>query len=199
MTRIINSLKEMEMGEQYLKEGNKELKINCKVEFIQIYDLTAGMVYSEEINNWDTVVIFNRLIENKNIQTAEELVEYLAFKSDFRIREIYKNEVFNPFFKELEGELKIKSKTGRFTKAQVEKILKHKDTKVIRKNVYTDDYAHDAENNYSKDIEVSRLDMLQEVKEDFHKACEFENGEFTVFTVGYSKSTRIINPNITIC
>ena len=198
MIRIINSLKEIEMGEQYLKEGNKELKINCKVEFIQIYDLTAGMVYSEEVNNWDTAVIFNRIIENKNIQTAEELVEYLAFKSDFRIREIYKNEVFNPFFKELEGELKIKSKSGHFTKTQVEKILKHKDTTIIRDYAYTDDYAYDAYMNFNKGTEISRLDMLEEVRQFFSRALTYENGEFTLLTVGHSKSAKVINPNITI-
>ncbi len=198
MIRIINSLKEVQMGDNYIKEGNKELKIECKRELLKVYDLSSGMAYVKVLDGeLDTALVLQNIIEEAG-KTVIELVEYLAFKSNFKIREIYKNEVFNPFFKELEGELKIKSKSGHFTKTQVEKILKHKDTVIIRKNVYTDDYAHDAENNYKTGVEVSRLDMLQEVKEYFHKACEFENGEFTVFTVGYSKSTRIINPNITI-
>lgn len=198
MTRIINSLKEVQMGDNYIKEENKELKIECKRELLRVYDLSSGMVYIKVLDGeLNTTLVIKSILKEAG-KTVMELIEHLAFKSDFRIREIYKNEVFNPFFKELEGELKIKSKTGHFTKTQVEKILKHKDTKVIRKNVYTDDYVHDAENNYKAGVEVSRLDMLQEVKEYFHTACEFENGEFTVFTVNYSKSTRIINPNIIV-
>lgn len=197
MTRIINSLKEIEMGDNYIKEGNKELKIECKRELLRVYDLSSKVVYTKTFDEDNTALVLQEVLKEAG-ETAVELVEYLAFKTNFKIREIYKNEVFNPFFKELEGELKIKSKTGHFTKAQVEKILKHKDTKIIRNNVYTDDYAYDAENNYKTGIEVSRLDMLDEVRQFFHKACEFENGEFILFTVGWTHSTRIINPSIVI-
>lgn len=197
MTRIINSLKEIEMGDNYIKEEKKELKIECKRELLRVYDLSSKVVYTKTFDENNTALVLKNILKEAG-ETAVELIEYLAFKSDFKIREIYKNEVFNPFFKELEGELKIKSKTGYFTKTQVEKILKHKDTKIIRNNVYTDDYAYDAENNYKTGVEVSRLDMLDEVRQFFHGTCGFENGKFTVFTVGLTHSTEIINPNIVI-
>lgn len=198
MIKILNNLNEVERGEQYFKDETGSLKIDCKAESMKIYDLENNIVYSKEYDCYNTSLKLLRIIEGARIKTVEELLLDLAHKTTFKRKEFSKNKILNPFFKELERELKIKSKTGCFTKAQIEKILKHKDIVIIRKNVSTDDYAHDAENNYKIGVEVSRLDMLQEVKEYFHKACEFENGEFTVFTVSHSKSTRIINPNITI-
>lgn len=40
--------------------------------------------------------------------------------------------------------------------------------------------------------------MLEEVRQFFSRALTYENGEFTLLTVGHSKSAKVINPNITI-
>ena len=197
MINIINNL-EIRMGEQYFKDETGSLRIDCKVDLIRIWDLNSQKVYFKEYDKYDTSPIVLKILAKGNIKTAIELIKYLMSKTDFKMREFSKTEILNPFFKELEGELKIKSKTGCFTKAQVEKILKHKDTTIIRDYAYTDDYAYDAYVNFDKGTEISRLDMLEEVRQFFSRALTYENGEFTLLTVGHSKSAKVINPNITI-
>lgn len=197
MINIITNL-EIRMGEQYFKDETGSLRIDCKVGLIRVWDLNSNMVYSKEYDKYDTSPIVLKILAKGNIKTAIELIEYLISKTDFKMREFSKVEILNPFFKELEGELKIKSKAGYFTKTQVEKILKHKDTRIIRDYAYTDDYAYDAYMNFNKGTEISRLDMLEEVRQSFSRALTYENGEFTLLTVGHSKSAKVINPNITI-
>lgn len=195
MVEIIEKLEDIKkMGEYYIQEKDKQLKIECKVQSIRIYDITARMIYLKEVKDRDSIQTFKEI--SKKVNNCKELIEHIAFKSNFNFREMNKNEIFNPFFKELEGELQIKSKTGRFTKTQVEKILKHKDTKVIREQKCTDDYAYDAKVNFEKGTVVDKLSMLEEVYRSFNSACEFENGEFSIFTVGNSTITKIINKNI---
>lgn len=198
MIRIITDLKEIEMGEQYFKDETGKLRIDCKVNLIRIWDLNSQTVYSKEYDKYNTSPIVLKILANENIKTVIELIEYLISKTDFKVREFSKTETLNPFFKELEGELKIKSKTGHFTKTQVEKILKHKDTVIIREYVHTDDYAYDSARNFEKDNHISRLDMLEEVRQFFNRASIFKEGKFSVSTAGHSQSSKIINPNIII-
>lgn len=196
MITIINNIGEIKsMGEYYIQEGDKQLRIDCKVELVRIYDITAGVVYRKVVKDWDSTPSFREVA--RKVNNCRELVEYLAFQSDFEFEEM-KRKIFNPFFKELTGELKIKSKNGIFTKAQVKKILKHKDTKVIRECKYTDDYAYDAQVNYEEGVVVDKLSMLEEVDSYFNSACTFKNGEFSVFTGGMSTITKIINKNIKV-
>lgn len=197
MITVINNINEIKgMGEYYIQEGDKQLRIDCKAELIRVYDLSAGMVYRKSIKEWNSFPSFREVA--RKVTNCSELVEYLAFQSDFEFREMDKNEIFNPFFKELEGELKIKSKNGRFTKAQVKKILKHKDTKVVRECKYTDDYAYDAQVKYEEGVVIDKLSTMEEVDSYFDSACEFKNGEFSIFTAGMSTITKIINKNIKV-
>lgn len=42
MITIINNIGEIKsMGEYYIQEGDKQLRIDCKVELVRIYDITA--------------------------------------------------------------------------------------------------------------------------------------------------------------
>lgn len=198
MIKILNNLNEVERGEQYFKDETGSLKIDCKAESMKIYDLENNIVYSKEYDCYNTSLKLLRIIEGARIKTVEELLLDLAHKTTFKRKEFSKNKILNPFFKELEGELKIKSKTGCFTKAQVEKILKHKDTVIIREYTHTDDYSYDAERNFETNVLISRLDMLEEVRQSFNEALTYDNEEFSVLTVGHSKSAKVINSNITI-
>lgn len=197
MITIINNINEIKrMGEYYIQEGDKQLRIDCKVELVRIYDITAGVVYRKVVKDWDSTPSFREVA--RKVTNCRELVEYLAFQSDFEFREMDRNEIFNPFFKELEGELKIKSKTGRFTKAQVKKILKHKDTVIVRDAVYTDDYAYDAQYNFQNGVAIDNLTMLEEVETYFDGSTTFRGGEFKIYTYGNSNVTLIKNKNIKV-
>lgn len=198
MINIINNL-EIRMGEQYFQDETGKLRIDCKVDLIRIWDLNSQMVFSKQYyDEYNTSPIVLKILVKGNIKTAIELINYLIAKTDFKMREFSKTEILNPFFKELERELKIKSKTGCFTKTQVEKILKHKDTVIIREYAHTDDYSYDAERNFETDVHISRLDMLEEGRQSFNGTLTYKNGEFSVLTAGHSQSSKIINPNITI-
>ena len=115
------------------------------------------------------------------------------------MKKFVKSDVFNPFIKTLSGKLEIKSKNGRFTKAQVKKILCHEDTEVTIERVYTDDYAWDNGVNFQRQ-KMSRIDMLEEVFKYFHHATTFKNESrtFGVYTGGYSTLTEIKNKNIVL-
>ena len=165
--------------------------------------LAVGLIL-EQIPS-DTKRLISPFIGGGSVEVAAALeldIEVLAFdiKENFKCQEFDKSNVFNPFVKTLSGKLEIKSKTGRFTKAQVKKILCHEDTEVSIEGVYTDDYAWDNAVNFQRGKKMNRIDMLEEVFKYFHHATTFKNESrtFGVYTGGYSTLTEIKNKNIVL-
>lgn len=93
MTIIINSLKEIERGEQYFKDETGSLKIDCKAESMKIYDLENNIVYSKEYDCYNTALKLLRIIEGARIKTAEELILNLTQKTTFKRKRFSKNKV----------------------------------------------------------------------------------------------------------
>ena len=200
MVRIINNLMEIERGEQYFKDHTGEIKISCKIgaysEVVIINDLKTKKRYVKDLNEEiPSNIQLKNLIKRNGIETALDLIKIMEeISNTIQISP----KVFNPFFKEITGIMEFKLKNGKFTKAQIKKILKHKDTIIIRESEYTDDYYADYLKNYNKGVEISKIDMLKEVEEDFKSACDYKDGEINIFTVGYSHLTKIKNKNIKI-
>lgn len=123
MIKIINELLEIKTGVQYLKDTTGEAKICCMFQQIAIEDLQTGIRYYKDCPEHDTWIILKSIIRKYNIKNLAELFELLAFNIElkFSVEEFNSKKEFNPFFNPLTRNLKIKSKNGIFTKAQVKK------------------------------------------------------------------------------
>lgn len=207
MIKFIDDLAKIERGEQFYQDKTGKLRIVCQqmcsYEEIKVYDFKTNLVYYKHISlDIPAHYEFRHIIKNHDIKNVYDLIEVLAFdiKENFKCKKFVKSDVFNPFIKTLSGKLEIKSKTGRFTKAQVKKILCHEDTEVSIEGVYTDDYAWDNAVNFQRGKKMNRIDMLEEVFKYFHHATTFKNESrtFGVYTGGYSTLTEIKNKNIVL-
>lgn len=208
MTKIINNFEEIrntDYGHTYMKDATGEIRMTflSGSQRVEVIDLKNGVKYSINLNSDipSKYFFYKDIILGNELENITELLEYLDIVADYK-DEINKAKIMNPFFKPLSGKLEIKSKNGKLTKTQIKKVLQHKDTKVIRQDVYTDDYFHDAQMNYQSGIVLDNLDFLDEIINYFY-AChtelkELQHGEITVFTVGYSHTTKIYNKNIVV-
>lgn len=205
MIKFINNLKNVEMGEQFLQDNTGKIKIECKVncigEIIKVYDFETGIEYFKQLDKETPAHYeFRFYVKENNINNVYELIDFLAsIKSGFTFEEFDKKKEFNPFIKLLDGELKIKSKDGHFNKAQVKKILCHKDTEVIIKQSLSDDYLYDSTNNYFKGVKVENIDALEDVTKYFKASCsKYDGKSFDIFVAGYSTIYTIKNNHITL-
>lgn len=193
---IIKNLLEAGKGVQYIKDSTGEARISCMFQQIIVEDLKTGMGYWKNVDEHTTYPEFRKIVRDNNITTLAELYEHMAFKErNISFEEFNPKKEFNPFFNELTGELKIKTKNGIFTKTQVKKILQHKDTKIIIKNSSSDDYLYDLEHSKK---EADRLEVLDQVYRCFDAATNFENGSFGLFVAGMSVLYEVTNKNIKV-
>ena len=193
MTRILSNLLEATTGVQYYKDSTGEAKISCMHKQIFVEDLKTGMRYWKDTDDSTTWAEFRHIVRINKINTLAELYEFLAFTAKYNFEEFSPKKEFNPFFKVLKGELKIKAKNGHFNKTQVKKILQHQDTRVILKASATDDYLYD---NAKDNKPVDNFQVLEAVFNYFDASTTFENGRFGLFVAGMSTLYEVTNKNI---
>lgn len=192
---FIKSLNDVKNGVYYYQDNTGKIEICCYVYDIKITDLENLTVYGKT-NIQDPVKFLKNILDNLNIKDVKSLIDVFSNTDDFYSYPLRKNEVFNPFIKEIEGKLEIKIKKNKLTKPQIKKILSHKDTEVIISSKYSDDYAYDYEMNFFQGVKVSRLSALYDVFSYFDYACREKDNTVTLIVAGYSKTLDIKNKNL---
>lgn len=192
---FIKSLNDVKNGVYYYQDNTGKIEICCYVYDIKITDLENLTVYGKT-NIQDPVKFLKNILNNLSIKDVKSLIDVFSNNDDFYSYPLRKNEVFNPFIKEIEGKLEIKIKKNKLTKPQIKKILSHKDTEVIISSKYSDDYAYDYEMNFFQGVKVSRLSALYDVFSYFDYACREKDNTVTLIVAGYSKTLDIKNKNL---
>ena len=192
---FIKSLNDAKNGVYYQQDNTGKIEICCYVYDIKITDLENLIVYGKT-NIQNSVKFLKNILDNLSIKDVKSLIDVFSNNDDFYSYPLRKNEVFNPFIKEIEGKLEIKIKKNKLTKPQIKKILSHKDTEVIISSKYSDDYAYDYEMNFFQGVKVSRLSALYDVFSYFDYACREKDNTVTLVVAGYSKTLDIKNKNL---
>ena len=192
---FIKSLNDVKNGVYYYQDNTGKIEICCYVYDIKITGLENLIVYGKT-NIQNSVKFLKNILDNLSIKDVKSLIDVFSNNDDFYSYPLRKNEVFNPFIKEIEGKLEIKIKKNKLTKPQIKKILSHKDTEVIISSKYSDDYAYDYEMNFSQGVKVSRLSALYDVFSYFDYACREKDNTVTLAVAGYSKTLDIKNKNL---
>lgn len=192
---FIKSLNDVKNGVYYYQDNTGKIEICCYIYDIKITDLENLIVYGKT-NIQNSVKFLKNILDNLSIKDVKSLIDVFSNNDDFYSYPLRKNEVFNPFIKEIEGKLEIKIKKNKLTKPQIKKILSHKDTEVIISSKYSDDYAYDYEMNFFQGVKVSRLSALYDVSSYFDYACREKDNTVTLIVAGYSKTLDIKNKNL---
>lgn len=195
MKNVIKNLKEAEMASNtyFLEEDNKQYQIQLFHGAVQIQDYTNNL--ETYFRFGDNIPFFELLRTATKIKKWDTVEEFLNIVKGFEGFSQYESKPkFNPFYKELTGPLKIKAKDGVLTKAQLKKVLKHRDTEVIYKYYLTDDYRADASENFRKNEKKSRNGFLKEVCEYGNYFITLKDGVIEAYNNW--ESYRITNKNL---
>lgn len=185
----INNIREitfesLRVERNYLISENKNYEIHIYNDSVQIQNHTDNVKYCYKLDTPEFSIHFTELLElAEDFETVEEFISKIREFKYFR--EYPCKEYFNPFYKELKGKIELKSKENRFNKAQLKKLLKHVDSKVITEYEYSDDYLTDAELNFKNNAEIERNKFLQRI-------CEY--GSYTI-TQNSEKELRVFDGN----
>ena len=197
--RFINSFKEIQLGDNLLKDDTGKINVCCYSLGLKIIDYNnLKYYYRKNSKNENSLIAFNNILESLEIKEVKSLLKLLSENNEFTSYEFQKNSEFNPFIKEkeIEGKLQIKIKKGRVTKAQIKKILSHKETNVVIKSKYSDDYAYDYAMDYFKGVKISRLDVLYDVFSYFDYAVKEKDDSITLTVAGNSKTMIVTNKSL---
>ena len=144
------------------KNGNYEIKIWD--DSVNIQNHSTNMRYFYELDTNHFVIGFMELVELAgDPTTVEEFIEGIRKLKYFK--EYPHKSKFNPFYKELKGKIELKTKEDRLSKAQLKKLLKHVNSKVVIKYEFSDDYLTDASMNFMEGVELHRNEFLKRICE----------------------------------
>ena len=144
------------------ENGNYEIKIWDDSVNIQNHSTNVRYFYELDTNHF--VIGFMELVELAgDPTTVEEFIEGIKKLKYFR--EYTHKAKFNPFYKELKGKIELKTKEDRLSKAQLKKLLKHVNSKVVIKYEFSDDYLTDASMNFREGVEIHRNEFLERICE----------------------------------
>lgn len=194
---FIDKLENISLGENLFKDKTGEINIWCYIGYLKIIDYKNLKYYTKDTCNQNSVTVYKNILEdNSNITDVKTLIEVLSKDEEFKTCSFEKNKVFNPFIKKIDGKLKIKPKGFRLTKAQIKKILTHKDTEVTIVGKYSDDYFYDNQMNYFQGVKISRLEALYDVFNSFDFAyIDEEDNSIALTVIGRSKDLKVENKN----
>ena len=194
---FIDKLENISLGDNYFKDNTGKINILCYTGCLKIVDYDNLKYYSKNTCNENSVTVYKNILEdNFNITDVKSLIEVLSKDEEFKTYSFEKNKVFNPFIKKIDGKLKIKPKGFRLTKAQIKKILTHKDTEVTIMGKYSDDYAYDNAMKFFKGVKISRLEALYDVFYSFDFAyINKEDNSVSLTVIGKSKDLKVENKN----
>lgn len=163
--KIIEKLEEILMcGEYFIKEKEEELKILVAMNYTKITNLKTGDVYRAEKFFSGSCLIHEFLEENitlrKFIVKMQKEVVYIddeeVYFEDMDSEEL-KN-IYNPFYRTLIKPLEIKN----LSISNIKKLLKHKDTQIIRELSCINRFSTvDFKNFFKEDRKVTRDTVLQ--------------------------------------
>lgn len=195
---FIDKLENVTLGENLFKDKTGEIDILCYTGCLKVIDYSNLKYYIKDTCNENSVTVYKNILEdNSNITDVKSLIEILSKNEEFKTYSFEKSRVFNPFIKKIEGKLKIKPKGFRLTKAQIKKILTHKDTEVTIIGKYSDDYFYDNQMNYFQGVKISRLEALYDVFNSFDFAyIDEEDNSIALTVIGRSKDLKVENKNI---
>lgn len=144
------------------ESGNYEIKIWD--DSVNVQNHSTNMRYFYELDTDHFVIGFMELVElAENPATVEEFIEGIRKLKYFK--EYTHKAKFNPFYKELKGKIELKTKEDRLSKAQLKKLLKHVNSKVVIKYEFSDDYLTDASMNFMEGVELHRNEFLERICE----------------------------------
>lgn len=144
------------------ESGNYEITIWD--DSVNIQNHSNNKRYFYELDTDHFVIGFMELVElAENPETVEEFIEGIRKLKYFR--EYSHKAKFNPFYKELKGKIELKTKEDRLSKAQLKKLLKHVNSKVVIKYEFSDDYLTDASMNFMEGVEIHRNEFLKRICE----------------------------------
>lgn len=194
---FIDNLENITLGDNYFKDNTGEINILCYTGCLKIIDYENLKYYVKNTHNENPVTVYKNILEdNCNIKDVKSLIEIVSKDGEFKTYSFEKSKVFNPFIKEITGKLQIKPKGFRLTKAQIKKILIHKDTKVTIVCKYSDDYAFDNAMNFFQGVKISSLEALYDVFYSFDFAYVEKDNSISLTVIGKSKDLKVENKNI---